>query len=100
MDTSTTQKFYIKQPVINRRNFQTPEEIPFNSDNSVRTRIFEIANLLFTYAIYLAKLGYFIFFSTLGYIISFIYQREKSIYNQIVLITGSAGYLGKYVKMK
>ena len=98
MDTSSAQNFYIKQPAINRRNFQTPEEIPI--DNSLKTRILEIANLLFTYAIYLAKLAYFLFFSTLGYIISFIYQKEKSVYNQIVLITGSAGYLGKYVKMK
>lgn len=64
------------------------------------TRILEIANLFLTNLIYLVKLTYFILSGTLGCIICFINQKEKSVYNQIVLITGSAGYLGTIIKIQ
>jgi len=63
---------------------------------SLIEKIRQIIIIWFIYSINFLKLGYIIWFNVACYLFSFIYQREKSIYNQIVLITGSGGYLGKY----
>ena len=70
---------------------QQQQSIP--GDNFIN-RMRQLIFLFFIYSINLIKLAYVIWFNSIWYLISFIYQREKSIYNKIVLITGSGGYLG------
>lgn len=60
-------------------------------------KIRQIIFVWFIYSINIFKLGYIVWFNIACYFLSFIYQREKSIYNQIVLITGSGGFLGMYI---
>jgi hypothetical protein len=61
---------------------------------SLIEKIHQIILIWFIYLVNIFKLGYIVWFNVVCYLFSFIYQREKSIYNQIVLITGSGGYLG------
>ena len=74
-----------------QRQAQELETMP--GDNLVN-KLRNLALLGFVYGINILKLAYVIWFNALWYLISFIYQREKSVYNKIVLITGSGGYLG------
>ena len=93
--------FYLEKKLLKKMDklSTNTEEALNNNPNQLGTRILEISNLFLTNLIYLVKLTYFIFSGILVCIISFIYEREKSVYNQIVLITGSAGYLGKIIKI-
>ena len=84
---------------MNKLSTNTEQALNNNNPNQLGTRILEITKLFLTCLIYLVKSTYFVFFGALGYIISFIHEKEKSVYNQIVLITGSAGYLGKIIKI-
>jgi len=61
---------------------------------SLIEKIHQIILIWFIYLVNIFKLGYIVWFNVACYLFSFVYQREKSIYNQIVLITGSGGYLG------
>jgi hypothetical protein len=66
---------------------------------SLIEKIHQIILIWFIYLVNIFKLGYIVWFNVACYLFSFVYQREKSIYNQIVLITGSGGYLGIQVRI-
>ena len=90
---------YSSEPLIpnlqlNRRSQRQNETEPATG---LIEKIRQIIFVWFIYSINIFKLGYIVWFSIACYFLSFIYQREKSIYNQIVLITGSGGFLGMYI---
>jgi hypothetical protein len=56
----------------------------------------QIANLIYTYLIFLVQMLKIVFCAVYENISTILLNREKSIKNEIVLITGAGGYLGNF----
>jgi short-subunit dehydrogenase len=56
--------------------------------------------IFWAYAINLIKILQALAFSTFFHLIGAIFRKEKSFYNEIVLITGSGGYLGRNLALE
>ena len=90
---------YSAEPLIpsiqlrRRVNTADVDQESMSGDNIIN-KLRQTLLICFIYSINVVKLIYVLWFSVVCYFISFVYQREKSIYNKIVLLTGSGGYLG------
>lgn len=69
-----------------------------NVDSNFKNYLINLKNLLFIY-LYQFLISLKIVFSSFIHRLIALFHPEKSIKNQIVLITGSGGYLGKKKKI-
>jgi all-trans-retinol dehydrogenase (NAD+) len=101
-------KIYNSEPLIPHLHLTpaTPSIKKEQNDNSpipgenLINKARHLITICFVYWLNLVKMAYYLWFNLACYLISFVYQREKSIYNKIVLITGSGGYLGRHLALE